>query len=90
MYCKPPDHYLSQPVKRITEERFFEMLEVLPPSYWRHIGGFECFQLCELTDGNITQAFGRLEGNYLEMYVVYGTSPGDIWERALKFLLDEK
>lgn len=87
MYCKPPEYYLSQPVKFITEEWFHEMLEVLPPGYWYRSPDTESFQMIEMQTGNVTEAFLRIGDTYCSMYVIYGTKHADIWERALTEML---
>lgn len=46
-------------VSEITEERFHEMLEVLPPENWQHVGDFEFFQMCEHWDFDRTAYYVR-------------------------------
>ena len=60
------DMFRSKPV-RITEERFCEMLDVLPPEGWIRRDGCESFKLCERTSGNITAIFARIGADYFEM-----------------------
>jgi len=51
----------------ITEERFFDMLEVLPPAKWVRYKGEESFHVCELITGNIGSIFVRIGKRYFEM-----------------------
>lgn len=81
------DYYLSLPVKFITKERFYWMLEGLPPGYWYRSPDTESFQLIEMQTGDVTKAFLRIGDTYCSMYVVYGTRHADIWERALTEML---
>lgn len=58
--------FRSPPVE-ITEERFWEMLEVLPPLSWIQRPGTESFKLEEFTCGKITQIFCRIGERYFEL-----------------------
>jgi Protein of unknown function (DUF1419) len=54
--------YLNTPVAEITEERWYEMLEVLPPLGWtRDSQGVELFCMSEFTDGRITTQFAHIQ-----------------------------
>jgi hypothetical protein len=55
------------PPQPISEERFREMLEVLPPQGWHSGDGAESFKLCERTSGSITAIFCRIGDRYFEM-----------------------
>jgi len=48
---------------RISEEAWYEALEVLPPEKWQTIGGVEMFRLMEYTTGAITAHYARI-GEY--------------------------
>lgn len=50
-YCKP--------VEEITEERFLEMLNVLPPENWVQHGDWEGFRISEYMTGNLTYHYVR-------------------------------
>jgi hypothetical protein len=54
-YCAP---------EKITEERFFEALECMPPSKWRTVSGIESFHLCELYTGSVASFFARAGDRY--------------------------
>lgn len=56
----------SKPWVKISEERFQEMLEVLPPENWRNTGNFEMFRMCEYMIGNYTSHFLRIRDEYFE------------------------
>ena len=60
------DFWRRAPVE-ITEERWMEMLGVLPPVGWEHGPGGEVFKLSERTSGNITAIFCRLGNRFFEM-----------------------
>ena len=46
----------------IDEDRYYEMLEVLPPEKWK--GG--CFRMCEYYTSNITSHFIQINQRYFE------------------------
>ena len=52
------------PAIEITEERFHEMLNVLPPENWHRENGWEVFRMVEYTCGNITDHFVRFGDHY--------------------------
>jgi hypothetical protein len=53
--------------QEITQERFIQMLEVLPPVGWKNAGRTESFKLCERTFGHITAIFARIGEKYYEL-----------------------
>lgn len=62
------DTYLSQPAKVITSERFFDMLEILPPCNWKR-GSIESFYMSEFTTGTITQQFAKMGNVCISKYI---------------------
>jgi len=48
----------------ITEERFDEMLSILPPSRWHDVGSYNVFHVCEHIRGNLVNWFARRDGKY--------------------------
>lgn len=61
----------------ITEERFFEALEVLPPQRWysgRTVSGKSCesFECCEHLCGRVTSVCARIGKKYFEFNAVAG------------------
>jgi hypothetical protein len=51
-------------VEEISEDRFHEMLNILPPAGWRSDSDGESFKICEYTCGRITAIFVRIGGRY--------------------------
>ena len=61
-------HYetLKTKPQPITERRFWDMLEVLPPCRWHNAGGFEVFHVSERLTGNLVSWFAQRNGNHWE------------------------
>lgn len=53
----------SDPVQ-ITEERYDQMLNMLPPARFHTIDGFEVFHMCEHLDGAMVDWFAQGRGRY--------------------------
>lgn len=65
------DHLLNKPLRLVTEERFYEMLDVLPPlAYTRHHGVL-CFCMSEFETGPYTKQFAKYNGKHFEKIVDY-------------------
>ena len=64
-------------MSEIPQERFVEMLEVLPPMQWRRSKTAESFKMSELTSGTITDCFVRIGTRFFEGYGRV-TTPSDI------------
>lgn len=68
---------ITEPVK-INEERYWEMLEVLPPQRWRRgqINGQHCesFELSEHTSGRVTAIYVQIVGDYWTFQGIAGAS----------------
>ena len=62
------ERYRPGELHETTEERFIEMLEVLPPMQWRRGKTGESFKMSELTKGDITACYVRLGNRYFEGY----------------------
>jgi hypothetical protein len=58
--------YCAGKARRVTAERFADMLEVLPPCKWGHRAGLEVFHVSE-----------RITGNLVDWYAIDGA--GDHW-----------
>lgn len=56
---------VTQP-KVITSERYYDMLEVLPPCRWHNAGGLEVFHVSERITGNLVSWFARNGSDYWE------------------------
>lgn len=52
--------------KEIDSERFFYMLEVLPPCKWSNVHGVELFHVSERITGNLVSWFFRKGDQYFE------------------------
>ena len=50
--------------EEITEQRFWDMLEVLPPVTWHTTSDGESFKMCERTAGAITGIYVRIGKRY--------------------------
>lgn len=50
--------------KEISEEEWYENLEVLPPEKWETVRGVNIFRMCEYLTGNITVHFAKLNGKF--------------------------
>jgi hypothetical protein len=50
--------------QEITEEEWYEKLEVLPPEKWETVRGVNIFRMCEYLTGNITAHFAKLNGKF--------------------------
>jgi hypothetical protein len=61
--------YLADPPEEITREKFFEMLEVLPPKRWVNTGSFESFLMSEHWSGNYTHQYARRGNRYYSKMV---------------------
>ncbi len=68
--------YLT-PVKEITEARYWEMLEVLPPLSWGRNNGVESFFMSEAITHCIRSQFGKYAGRYFEKTI--DTSDKTTW-----------
>jgi hypothetical protein len=57
-------------VKAITAERFHDMLNILPPCDWQHVGGQEeTYKLSELVSTTTATAFCRIGDAHFELVV---------------------
>jgi hypothetical protein len=57
----------SSPPTEISEERWIEMLEVLPPMKWRGKYGSESFMISEALTFDIRSIFCRIGNRYFEL-----------------------
>lgn len=51
-----------KPWIEIDEDRWDEMLNVLPPMRWRTVRGIEFFQMSEMLTGDLTGTFAKIRG----------------------------
>jgi len=52
--------YINSPLKTISEERYNEMLNILPPLHWTNIRGVEMFCISEMLTGSYTDQFAKV------------------------------
>ncbi|MCM5558497.1 hypothetical protein [Pleomorphomonas sp. JP5] len=64
--------YLERPPVEITEERYDDLLNVMPPVHWRTADGVERFLLCEAETGRIHLACAKRNGRFLTVFVRRG------------------
>lgn len=67
----------SAPVE-ISEDRFVEMLEVLPPQNWQRGKNCESFEICEHTSGRVTTILCRFGSKFYEFQGITGQSLAQI------------
>jgi len=65
-YKRYEDGFRSGPVA-VSRERYWEMLEILPPVGFTNRGEEETFKMSERTAGNITAIFARIGDRHFEM-----------------------
>lgn len=64
-YCmEERKHYLSYPITEVTEDKFWEMLEVLPPKNWVTINRCEEFCMIEHLTDPYTSQYARKDNKY--------------------------
>lgn len=51
--------------EEISEDRFYEMLNILPPAGWKTDSDGESFKMCEYTSGRITAIFVRIGARFV-------------------------
>lgn len=62
------DKYGPKPPQEITQERFWDALEVLPPCAWQGVGTLvESFYVSERLSGNVVSWFIRLDRRYFQV-----------------------
>jgi len=54
----------NKPWLKITEEKFMEMLEILPPLKWNTTNGVEMFAMSEFDEGTYTGHYAHYKGKY--------------------------
>lgn len=79
------EEFLGGPVE-ITEARWYEMLEVLPPLKWRGGGGTQSFMMCEFTIDDITDIFCKIDGRYFSLSDRFTITHEEIVRRCLELV----
>lgn len=72
-------------VSEITEERFNDALNVLPPVGWTTRRGVESFRISERIWGSITDIYARLGDRYFMLSDDIRLSPGIVADRVAAF-----
>ena len=72
----------TEPVE-ITEEKFTEMLCVLPPMRWNNRGSSETFMMCEFKTGRITGIYCRIGESYYSFLGVCTLNHDEIVNKCL-------
>ncbi len=67
----------------ISEERYNDMLEVLPPEDWQRTGYGDSFKLCERTSGRITSIFARVGTRYFSFNDLYNLPHATIMTKVM-------
>lgn len=75
---KRRNNAMRSPPEEITKERFFQMLEILPPMGWINRGITESFKMCEFTCGSITGIYVRIEDQYFHLSDIFSLSHEEI------------
>jgi hypothetical protein len=75
------ERYISAPVE-IDQDRFHEMLEVLPPMKWKGGDGQESFMISEALTMDIRSIFCRIGDRYFEMTDRQSLSHSEICDRC--------
>ena len=62
----------------IDEERFFYLLEVLPPADWTRGQAFECFRVIECETADLYTWAARHDGRFWEMVAPKDSTPAEL------------
>ena len=77
----------SDPVQ-VTEQRFWEMLEVLPPCKWTRLQGSESFFVSEAETMNLHTWLARIGQNYYELVAPNSLNHEEIMARIFAKFTD--
>ena len=61
--------YINRPMTEITEERYYDMLNVLPPRCWTTLRGVEMFCMSEMLTGTYTDQYAKVGDKYYNKIV---------------------
>jgi len=85
-FCKLDAEQWRRPVREITRDEFYEMLEVLPPEDWhRDENGSQSFKLAEYTSGSITNIYATRAGRFYMLADDFTTPHAEIMRRVREF-----
>lgn len=71
-----------KPWEEISEERYIDQLEVLPPVDW-HWGVCESFKSSEMYGGDVTSIFVKYQGRFFECRDLISLKPKEIMESII-------
>jgi len=78
-----------EPVREVTEARYHDALNVLPPGKWTRIGGYEeSFYVTERIAGNIVQWFVKSGARFFNLADEAGLIHSDIMPRVRVYIED--
>lgn len=80
--------YINPPAQLITEEKWWEMLGVLPPSRHHYYRGIEFFHLSEHITGNIVSWFARINNYHVELTHYTSASDEELVAKILETIPD--
>ena len=72
-------HFLDEPLKEIDEERFEDMLNVLPPIKWCTIDGIEMFCMSEMLTGFYTSQYMHDKGRNKYYHKIVDVTDKETW-----------
>lgn len=59
------EYYCNRPIEEISEERFYNAFDCLPPLHIRHLNNKDWyFSMCEFYDGPFTGQYAYINGKY--------------------------
>lgn len=74
------------PCEEISEDRFYEMLNILPPAGWKTDSDGESFKMCEYTSGRITAIFVRIGARFVTFSDRMSTPHREYCRRAADYI----
>lgn len=81
---------IAHPVERISEERYNEMLNVLPPCNWVRGGSVESFHISEAITGSVVNVFVRIGSDHFSLYSRARTTHGERLSHCRNLVDQEK
>lgn len=78
--------YTKPPVE-ITKEAWWDYLECMPPSKWKHFAGVEMFHLCEYLTQSIVMWCVRMGDRYFRMDATDKLTPAEVAAKVVPYAL---
>lgn len=85
---KVRSHFIHGPT-RITKEKFWEMLEILPPVDWVMNADAQSFKMSEMMYADITDIYVKIGGNYFGLSDSVRTTHDEACEKCRALLVKE-